>query len=63
MEPFNTLAKRWQKDAEQYMRQVEEARQAGTPYDQMLSMATALRQCSKDLTSLIQKETSTLTPK
>lgn len=43
------LIERWRKDAEQYMRQVDEARKAGTPHDQMLSMATALQQCAKEL--------------
>lgn len=47
--PKLDLAARWRKEADQYMRQVEEARKAGTPHNQMLSMATALRQCAKEL--------------
>lgn len=47
------LIERWRKDADQYMRQVDEARSAGTPCDQMLSMATALRQCAKELEGAI----------
>lgn len=43
------LVKRWRKDAEHYMRQVDEARKSGTPHDQMLSGATFLRQCAKEL--------------
>ena len=43
------LVKRWRKDADQYMRQVEEARKVGTPHDQMLSGATFLRQCANEL--------------
>jgi len=43
------LVKRWRRDAEQYRAQIEEARRAGTPHDQMLSMMTALRQCASEL--------------
>jgi hypothetical protein len=43
------LLTRWRKDADQYMRQVEEARAAGTPCDQMLSAGTFLRMCAKEL--------------
>lgn len=49
LERVEALPERWRKDAEQYARQVEEARRAGTPYGQMLSMATALRQCANEL--------------
>ena len=48
-DPMRALIKRWRSDAAQYQRQVEEARVRGTPYDQMLSMTTALRQCAQDL--------------
>ena len=50
---MQNLIKRWRKDAEQYQKQVEEARKAGTPHDQMLSFAVALRQCAKELEILI----------
>lgn len=50
---MENLIKRWRKDADQYQRQVEEARKAGTPFDQMLSMMTALRQCANELEALI----------
>lgn len=43
------LIARWRKEADQYMRQVEEARNVGIPHDQMLSMAAALRQCATEL--------------
>lgn len=48
MSPGN-LANQWEKEAAQYMRQVEEARRAGTPSEGMLAQATVLRQCAKDL--------------
>ena len=54
------LARRWSKDADQYQLQVEEARSKGLPHDQMLSMMTALRQCSKELgTELGRSNTKT----
>lgn len=43
------LIEKWRKDADQYQRQVEEARRVGTSHDQMLSMMTALRMCAKEL--------------
>lgn len=43
------LITRWRKDADQYGKQVDEARKAGTPHDQMLSGMTFLRQCAKEL--------------
>lgn len=43
------LIRRWRKGADQYAKQVEEARAAKTPYDQMLSAKTFLRQCAKEL--------------
>jgi uncharacterized protein YukE len=50
------LIQRWRKDADQYSAQVEEARRAGTPYDQMLSGATFLRQCAKELEAISQSK-------
>jgi hypothetical protein len=43
------LADKWEKEAKQYQRQVEEARAKGTPADQMISMMTCLRLCAKDI--------------
>lgn len=48
------LITRWRKDANQYSKQVDEARTAGTPYDQMLSGMTFLRQCAKELEQEIE---------
>lgn len=48
------LIARWRKEADQYMRQVDEARAKGTPSDGMLAMATALRQCAKELEESVQ---------
>lgn len=51
---MENLIKRWRKDADIYQKQVEEARKAGTPFDQMfLSTASLLRQCAKELEQLI----------
>lgn len=47
------LIVKWRKEADQYQKQVEEARRAGTPHDQMLSAATFLRQCAKELEQAI----------
>lgn len=43
------LADKWEKEASQYQRQVDEARSKGLPHDQMLSMATCLRACAAEL--------------
>jgi hypothetical protein len=43
------LIEQWRKDAEQYRKQVEEARAAGTPHDQMLAWQQALTACAKEL--------------
>ena len=51
-EQLLALAARWRKDAEAYQKQVDEARRVGTPHAQMLSAATFLRQCAKDLEAL-----------
>ena len=52
-EKIPLLAARWRKDAEAYQKQVDEARRVGTPHAQMLSAATFLRQCAKDLEALL----------
>lgn len=49
MKGIPDLIARWEKDAKQYRAQIEEARKAGTPFDQMLATATTLEQCAKDL--------------
>lgn len=49
------LIERWRADADQYQRQVEEARAKGNPHDQMLSGATFLRQCAKELEGLVNR--------
>lgn len=58
IDALRKLCLRWRKDADQYMKQVEEARRAATPHDQMMAMATALRGCAKDLEQEIGKEAS-----
>lgn len=55
---MQNLIKRWRKDADQYQKQVEEARKVGTPHDQMLSMMTCLRQCAKELEDEMKKPVS-----
>jgi len=52
------LVARWHKDADQYAKQVEEARAAGTPYEQMLAAKTFLRQCGKDLEAVVHEITA-----
>jgi len=42
----------WRRDADQYQRQVEEARSKNLPHDQMLSMMTCLRSCARDLENI-----------
>jgi len=49
------LAQRWRRDADQYQRQVEEARAKNLPHDQMLSMMTCLRLCARELESSIAR--------
>jgi len=53
-ESLTQLSNRWRKEAEFYFKQVEEARRAGTPHEQMLSMGTVLRQCAKELEGVAQ---------
>ena len=48
-----SLIRRWRADAAQYQRQVEESRAKGLPYDQMLSLTTALRQCAVELERIL----------
>lgn len=43
------IVKRWKADADQYQKQVEEARSKNLPHDQMLSMMACLRSCSKEI--------------
>jgi len=49
------LISQWRSEADQYQRQVDEARAKGTPHDQMLSGATFLRQCAKELEGVINR--------
>jgi hypothetical protein len=49
LEGVRKLIERWRKDARQYQAQVNEARLRGTPHEQMLSAATFLRSCAKEL--------------
>lgn len=53
---FGFLVHKWRKDADQYQKQVDEARATGTPHAQMLSGATFLRQCAKELQKVIDEE-------
>lgn len=43
------LVTKWRNDAAQYMKQVEEARRAGTPHEGMLYAATTYRECAAAL--------------
>jgi hypothetical protein len=43
------LITRWRKSAEQFQKQVDEARAAGSPFAQMLAEALTLRACAKEL--------------
>lgn len=52
------LCARWRKDADQYMKQVEEARAKSLPHDCMMGMASALRLCAKEMEQIIGKDPS-----
>ncbi len=54
-EKLEKLVIKWKKDADSYQKQVEEARIKNSPFDQMLSAATFLRSCAKELESLVNK--------
>ncbi len=56
IEKLQKLIIKWQKEANQYQKQVEEARKVNTPHDQMLSMMTCLRACAKELEREINKK-------
>lgn len=43
------LVIQWRKEADQYQKMIEEARLKNLPHDQMLSIMTALRGCSREL--------------
>lgn len=43
------LIERWRKEADAYMKQVDEARNKKLSHDCMLGTATTLRQCAKEL--------------
>jgi len=43
------MATRWKADADQYQKQVDEARAKNLPHDQMLSMMVCLRACAKEV--------------
>ena len=49
LSPIEKLIAQWRKEADQYQRQVDEARSKNLPHDQMLAAATFLRQCAKAL--------------
>lgn len=51
---LKSLTAKWRKEADQYRRQVEEARSKGIPCDQMLSMMTALRACASELERIVE---------
>lgn len=42
-------SERWLADAAQYQKQVEEAREKGLPFDQMLATMGTLRACAKEM--------------
>ena len=46
------LGTKWEKEAKQYQVLIAEARKAGTPRDQLLSMMTTYRACAKELLAL-----------
>lgn len=43
------LAQKWEAEANQYQKQVEEAKAKETPYDAMTAHMICLRSCSKQL--------------
>ncbi len=43
------MIRRWKSDADQYQKQVEEARAKNLPHAQMLSMMVCLRACAKEV--------------
>ncbi len=50
---MKSLIAKWRMDAEQYQRQVDEARLKGTPHAGMLATAGTLRSCALDLEKLL----------
>jgi hypothetical protein len=42
-------SQRWLADADQYQKQVDEARSKGLPHDQMLATMGTLRACAKEM--------------
>jgi len=50
------LIPKWRKDADQYQRQVEEARSKRIPHDQTLSLMTQLRICAFELEAALRKK-------
>ena len=59
MQTIRELRDRWRRGADQYQRQVEEARSKNLPHDQMLSMMTCLRSCARDLESSVAARPNT----
>jgi hypothetical protein len=55
MDNIKKLIISWRKESEQYMRQVEEAIGVGTPHHEMLSYASALRACARELEAELLK--------
>lgn len=52
---LNKLLKRWKKDADDYQKQVEEARAKQLPHDCMLGTMSGIRACIHDLELLLRK--------
>lgn len=52
---FEALCDKWSKGEKQYRKQVEEARQAGTPFGAMQAHADQLSECRKNVLQLIGK--------
>jgi hypothetical protein len=49
---------RLRRDADQYQRQVEEARRLGTPWEQQLSIKTTYRECATNLERILTQTTA-----
>jgi hypothetical protein len=50
------LCARWRRDAEHYLKQIEEARSKNVPHTCMMGMASALRLCAKEMEQIVGKD-------
>lgn len=49
-----SLCEKWEKDAQQYKRQVDEATAKSIPCEQTIALVTALRGCARELRSILE---------